>query len=74
MTKAKTVLFHWLVEMAAGLIVVLVGAMLIIVLPDSKQAAIDTDVYKGSAAWAVVLLGVLGMLNSVRRAIFKKKA
>lgn len=71
--KAKAILFHWFVEMLAGLTVVAVGVSLIVFLPDSKQAHVDTAGYKGSASYGIVILGVLAMLNSVRRALLRKK-
>lgn len=63
---------HWLVEFSAALIVLSVGAALILFLPADKQGQIQTAFYTGSAAWAVVLVGALGIVNSVRRGIFRK--
>jgi hypothetical protein len=65
-------LTHWLAEFSLSLIVVLVGAALLVFLPEGKQGVITTPVYSGSAGWAVVLIGSLGLVNSVRRAVFKK--
>lgn len=71
--KSKSILWHWAFEFTAGLIVACLGAALIYILPEAKQGSIQTSFYTGSPGWAVVILGVLGMGNSVRRAIFKKK-
>jgi len=63
---------HWLVEFSAALIVLAIGSALLFFLPADKQGQIQTALYTGSAAWAVVLVGALGIVNSVRRGIFRK--
>lgn len=72
--KAKAILFHWVVEMSAGLIVIAVGVGLVVYLPEAKQGEIKTSAYTGSPAWGVIILGVLAILNSVRRALLRKKS
>lgn len=63
---------HWLVEFIAALIVAGIGAILLLVVPAEKQGQIATSVFTGPPAWAVVLIGALGIVNSVRRGILRK--
>ena len=67
-------LTNWMAEFSLSIIVICVGAALLVFLPEGKQGVITTPVYSGSAGWAVVLIGSLGLANSVRRAVFKKRA
>ena len=75
MSKGSIVqkLTHWFAEFILCAIVVAVGAALLVFLPEGRQGVITTPVYSGSAGWAVVLIGSLGLANSVRRAVFKKR-
>jgi len=64
---------HWLVEFIAACVVIAAGAALLVLLPETKQGQIQTAVYTGSPGWAVVIIGALGVVNSVRRGLFRKK-
>lgn len=64
---------HWLVEFVGSIVVITVGGVLLVLLPEGKQGQIQTAIYTGSPGWAVVLIGALGVVNSVRRGVFRKK-
>lgn len=64
---------HWLSELVLSGIVLAVGVYLVQSVPADKQKDIDVLFYKGPASWSVVILGALGMANSMRRALFKKR-
>lgn len=69
--KMKAALLHWLFEFVGGLILVAAGGLILYFFP---WAQIATTVYTGHLGSAIILIGALFAANSVRRAIFKKKA